>query len=221
MRNTETEQQGFTITELLIAVAVASIASILIMSAFVFMYGGLIKEQVRAQMVLESQAYLRKMVEDIRVANQVLSTNTLPDAYGPVGGWVTSDPANILVITQPATDNNIDFIYDTSTGYPFQNEIIYFSSGTTINRRVLANAAATGNKAITTCPSGTPSCQADTIMTDKLKNMLFVFYDIDDVVTIVPEDARSVSLTVNLSKKVYGEDIDISNTTRVTLRNEN
>jgi hypothetical protein len=51
--------------------------------------------------------------------------------------------------------------------------------------------------------------------------MLFVFYDINDAVTTVPENARSVELSVNLNKRVYGEDITISNKTRATLRNEN
>jgi prepilin-type N-terminal cleavage/methylation domain-containing protein len=221
IRQNRINQNGFTITELLIAVSVASIASVLIISAFVFMYGSLLKEQTRSQMVLESQVFLKRMVDDIRVANQMLTTNSLPDAYDPVGGWLTSDPANILVLTQPATNASKDFIYNSTTGYPYQNEIIYFGSGATMYRRTLANGSATGNSHITTCPSGTSGCQGDIKLLDNLQNMLFVFYDANDAVTIVPENARSVELSVNLTDKVYGENITVTNKTRVTLRNEN
>lgn len=221
MKKLKNNQYGFTITELLIAISIASIASVLILYAFVYMYGGLVREQTRAQMVLESQLFLKRMVEDSRVANQILSTNSLADSYEPGGGWVTSDPANIMVITQPVTDSSNEFIYDNSTGYPFQNEIVYFSSGDTMYRRTLANSSAIGNKNVTTCPSGTVACSPDIKLTERLQNMLFVFYDIDDVVTTIPEEARSVAITVNLTQRIYGQDINVSNTTRVTLRNEN
>lgn len=214
-------QKGFTITELLVAVAVASIASVLIMYAFVFMYGGLLKEQTRSQMVLESQLFLKRMVDDIRVANQILTTNSLTDAYAPTGGWITSDPANIVVLTQPVTDSANDFIFDDSTGYPFQNEIVYFSNQSNMYRRTLANPTPLGNRATTTCPAGTIACPSDIKLTDNLFSMQFAFFDINDDTTIVPEEARSVELTVNLSRRVYGEDITISNKTRITLRNEN
>lgn len=221
MTTSRSKQQGYTITELLIAISIASIASILIMYAFVYMYGGLVREQTRSQMVLESQLFLKKMVEDTRVANQILTTNSLPDSYEPVGGWITSDPANIVVLTQPVTDVNNDFIFDSSTGYPYQNEIVYFSDGDIMYRRTLSNSSATGNKYVTTCPPGTVSCSPDIELTKRLQNMLFVFYDINDVITIVPEEARSVAITVNLIQKIYGQEINVSNTTRVTLRNEN
>ena len=214
-------QQGYTIAELLIAISVASIASILIMYSFVYMYGGLLREQTRAQMVLESQLFLKRMVEDTSVANQILTTNSLPDLYDPVSGWITSDPANILVLTQPVTNSSNDFVFDIATGYPYQNEIIYHSNGDTMYRRTLANSSASGNKNVTTCPPNTFGCSPDIQLTDRLQNMLFVFYDINDVITIVPEDARSVKLTVNLTQRIYGQDINVSNTTRVTLRNEN
>jgi prepilin-type N-terminal cleavage/methylation domain-containing protein len=215
------KQQGFTIVELLIAVSVAAIASVLIMYAFVFMYGGLLREQARAQMVLESQLFLKRMVDDVRVANQVLTTNTIADSYEPSGGWITSDPANIIIFTQPVTDSSDNFIFDDSTGYPYQNELVYFSENTTMYRRTLANPDPVGNDAITTCPKFTPGCSTDMELTDRLQNMLFVFYDINDELTVVPEEARSVEITVNLFDRVYGQDISITNTTRVTLRNEN
>jgi hypothetical protein len=125
------------------------------------------------------------------------------------------------VLTQPVTDSANNFIFDDGTGYPYQNEVVYFSDANTMYRRTLANPTPIDNKAITTCPAGITGCSEDIKLTDRLLNMQFVFYDINDVVTTIPEEARSVGLTVNLSERIYGEDIAISNKTRVTLRNEN
>lgn len=210
---------GFTIIELLISIGLAGIISVLMLTVFIYGYGGLLIQQTRANMVLESQLFLRRMTDDIRVANQVLAANTISDSNG--GPWVTSDPANILILTQPAIDGDKNFIYDTGTGYPYQNEIIYFGSTNAMYRRTLANTLATGNTAQTTCPEGVAGCSLDVKLTDNLKNMNFVFYDIDNIVTTTIANARAVELTVNLEKKIYGRVISAQNTTRMTLRNEN
>jgi prepilin-type N-terminal cleavage/methylation domain-containing protein len=212
-------QQGFTITELLLAVAVSAIASLLIMTAFVSTYGSVIAEQTKTNMVLRSQLFLRRMSEDIRLSSAVRSTNVIADAYNATG-WLTSDPANVLIITQPATDASDALIYDSSTGYPYQNEIIYFGDQGTMYRRILADTNATGSVQQTTCPVGTSSCAWDVELVDMLDNMLFEFYDLDNVITTDPTLARSIKVTINLRKRVYGKDITTTNTTRITLRNE-
>lgn len=213
-------QQGFTITELLVAISVGSILSILMISIFIYGYGGLLVEQTRANMVLESQLFLRRITEDIRVANQVLPANTIVDS-NDLDGWTTSDPANILILTQPAIDNGDNFIIDSNTGYPYQNEIIYFGDGQNIYRRTLENTSALGNVASTTCSAGTVGCSPDIKLSEYLKNMTFIFYDTNDTVTTSAPDARSVSLTINLGKNIFGRNILVQNTTRMTLRNEN
>lgn len=213
-------QKGFTITELLVAVAVGSIASILIVTAFVYTYGDVLTEQAKTQMIQQSQLFLSRMSGDIRVASEIRSVNQIADAY-VAGGWTTSDPANILITTQPATDADGDLIFDSSTGYPYQHEVIYHGSGgEKMFRRLLTNSGATGHAQITTCPSGNP-CRPDTELVEYLDNMLFEFYDVDDNITTVPEDARSIQVTVNLRRIVYGEEVTATNATRITLRNEN
>lgn len=215
--------KGFTIAELLVAVAIASIASLLMISAFVFTYGDVIAEQTKTQMVQQSQLFLRRMTDDLRVASEIRTNNTITDAHR-TGGWTTSDPANILITTQPATDSSNDLIFDSSTGYPYVHEVIYHGEGAkaeTMYRRLLTNTAAPGHVQVTTCPTGTPGCPPETELVGNLDNMLFEFYDIDDNVTTIPEEARSIQITINLSKRIYGRDITTSNSTRVTLRNEN
>lgn len=215
------KQKGFTIVELLVAVAMAGLASVLIVTAFVFTYGSVIVEQVRTNMVQQSQLFLRRMSDDVRVANEVRATNLLTDVNEPVGGWVTSDPANILIVTQPVTDADNNLIYDDTTGLPYQNEVVYFGGNNTMYRRTIANTVAIGNDQSTTCPSGTIGCPPDIELVNNLDNMLFEFYDVDDNVTVDPALARSIQITINLRKNLYGNEITTTNTTRVTLRNEN
>ena len=123
----------------------------------------------------------------------------------------------------PATDSANDLIYDSGTGNPYYHEVVYFRDDTnrTMYRRLLVNTLATGNDQIATCPTGTFGCSPDTELVSNVENMLFEFYDINDAVTTTPELARSVEITINLNKRVYGQDITTSNTTRVTPRNEN
>jgi len=209
---------GFTITELLIAVAVASIASVLMVTAFVFVYGDVIREQVKTSMVRDSQVFLRRMVEDIRVASEVRTTNLLTDINGDT--WTTSDPANILVTTEPATDSSDDLIFDPDSGEIYFHEVVYFSQGNTMYRRLIANPEATGASQSSTCPSGTAGCPPDIELVSNVDNMLFEFYDVSDNLTAVPEEARSVQVTINLARKTFGVELITENTSRITLRNE-
>lgn len=214
------KQGGFTITELLIAIGLSTIISVAMLSLVLFYYGALVREQTRASMIMESQLFLRRLVEDVRVASEIRTSNSVVDP-SKADGWTTSDPANILILTSLATDSSKDFIYDATTGYPYENEIVYFGSDRTMYRRTLSNSAATGNAATTTCAAATASCPSDIELAQNLSNMTFTFYDIDNAVTTTPENAQSVSITVNLSKKIFGKNITITNVARTTLRNEN
>lgn len=89
-------------------------------------------------------------------------------------------------------------------------------------KRVLANTAAAGNTAVTTCPPAevTAGCPADRLFSDNAGNLSFTFYDSVGNVTADTSLARSVALQVNMAKKVFGKNITLSNSTRVTLRNQ-
>ncbi len=49
--------------------------------------------------------------------------------------------------------------------------------------------------------------------------MTFVFYDQDDLLTAILENARSIKLTIELNRRSYGKEIKFSNAMRITLRN--
>jgi hypothetical protein len=180
-----------------------------------------VKAEVSTQMALESQTLLAQLTEDIRLADAIADANVIADPSNP-GGWVTNDPSNIIIVQSPAVDADRNILYDTSTGYPYSNEFIYFLDTNSMYKRTLKNTAAAGNSAVTTCPAATasPSCPEDRLFSNKITNLIFTFYDINDTQTANAAEARSVSFVVNMSKLVYGETLSLSNSTRVTLRNQ-
>jgi type II secretory pathway pseudopilin PulG len=121
---------GFTITELVISITISGILAVAFFTATFYYYANTAQTETATTLALESQAILTQLTEDIRLADSIASTNALTDPNGPGGGWVTSDPSNILIIESPAITSARDIIYDSSTGSPYRNEFIYFMSGT-------------------------------------------------------------------------------------------
>jgi prepilin-type N-terminal cleavage/methylation domain-containing protein len=215
-------QRGFTITELVVSVTIAGILATILFTATFYYYVNADQSETTTNMALESQTILTQLTEDIRLADSIASTNSISDPNGPGGGWTTSDPSNVLIIESPAVTSSRDIVYDTNTGYPYRNEYIYFMGGTNMYKRVLANTNASGNTAKTTCPTSSvsPTCPADRIFSTNVSNLTFTFYDSSDTTTANAATARSVVLTVNMARKSYGKNITLSNSTRVTLRNQ-
>jgi len=218
---TTKSEKGFTITELVISITVASILALVLFAATFYYYVSAAQSQAAADLALESQTILTQLTEDIRLSDAIASTNALPDPNAPTGGWATSDPSNILIIESPTVDSNRNIIYNNNTGDPYRNEFIYFQSGTTMYKRILANSSATGNTAQTTCPANkaNSSCPPDRLFSANVSNLSFTFYDASDNTTSNATQARSVSLEVDMAKKVFGKNVTLTNTTRVTLRN--
>ena len=211
-------QQAFTITELVIAISVAAIMAVVLFTVTLDYYASAIRSHETAQMALESQSILAQMTEDLRLADGVSTTNQISDANRTTG-WTTSDTNNILIVQSPAVNSSRDIIYDTTSGYPYRNEYVYFASGTKLYKRILKNTNATSNIATTTCPTASASCPLDRLFTANLQDLQFTFYDASNNVTTTASSARSVKLTIKLRKKVFGRTIDMSNSTQITQRN--
>lgn len=219
--NHRLDQRGITLIELIIVTAVAGMLIVSTLTIMLFFYGDVIRSNLRARLAVESQNILRQVVEDLRISSSIRTSNTIADANSPGGGWNTSVANLILIISTPALDANNNFIIDSNTGYPYQNEIVYHASGDKLYKRFLANTSAAGNRVKTSCPPAlaTSSCPADALMSNNFKAMNFVFYDQDDVLTAILENARSIRLTIEVNRRSYAKDIKFSNTMRITLRN--
>lgn len=215
-------EHGFTITELLIAAAVGGVMAVVLFTATMFMYGGVMQNDARARLIVESQNILRNVVDELRVGSGIRTSNQITDANEPVGGWTTSNADLILIVASPVLDSSGQFIVDPLTGEPYQNELIYFAEGTTLYKRILANPSAVGNTLTTSCPAAVsgPSCPPDRQLSENFTDMSFVFYDQDNTETTDPALARSAAILIEMGRRVYGQNIDIDNQIRITLRNK-
>lgn len=212
-------QSGFTITELLVSVAISSVMAFSILYLTVYFMGDLYRARASAELAIESQTLLRTIVEDVRLADSLKSTNANADPQATV--WATNDPSNVMIIALPALDSSRDIIYDSTTTLPYVNEVVYHTNGSSMYRRVLIDPSATGNISVTQCPEAivTSTCPPEKLFTENLDDLTFTFYDSTDTTTSDATQARSVQITVSLSKKIYGKEVAFSNTIRTTLRN--
>ena len=214
-------QKGFTIVELIISISLATIISGVLLYISLNLVSDTTRARITAELAIESQILLRSIVEDTRLAGSLSTTNQNTDSNSPVGGWVTNDPSNILIIDLPAINVSRDIIYDSSTGYPYDNEVVYYSSGSSMYRRTIVNPSATGNILKTSCPPAlaTSICPADKKFTSYLTDLTFTFYDDSNNTTADATLARSVQITVRVQRKILGKTVKFDNTIRTTLRN--
>lgn len=213
--------KGFTIPELLVSLVVIGslLAGVLGITTYFFTF--ITRNNALVEMTVDSQNLLRATVEQLRYGSGVRQLNAITDPNAPVGGWNTSNANFVIIIAVPAINSSDNYIIDPNTGSPYNNELVYFKSGTTLYRRTLAHPSAAGNTLVTSCPAviATPSCPADRELVNYLDDMVFTLYDQDDAVTIDPLLARSVKIDLNLEQDTFGQPLTLENSIRVTLRN--
>lgn len=217
----DSRQKGFTITELAIAVSISAILFIAFMTVITDYFMIITRDNASIDMTDSSQNLLRSTVELLRDGNGVRQTNTINDPNAPTGGWNTSNTNFVIVISSPAVDKNHNYIIDPDTGAPYMNELVYYKNGNSLMKRTLANSSATGNIAVTTCPVGlaSPTCPPDSDLADYFQSMSFTLYDQDANVTTDPTQARSIGISLDMQRGVFGTTISLDNSIRVTLRN--
>lgn len=215
------DQRGMTVIELIVVIGVISLLIIPATYFMIYFYGGVLKNSVQASLAVESESLLRSVVEELRVSSGVRSTNTLSDPNEPAGGWTTSNSNLVLIVATPVLDNDNNYVIDTNTGEPYNNEIIYFVSGNTLYKRYLADTNATGNRYKTSCPANLASatCPPDIVLSNHFTDMSFIFYDQDDAETNVLTDARSIKLVLDMQRQAFGETMTFQNDIRITMRN--
>lgn len=214
-----TKQRGFTLVEVLIAVGIATVLVGTLLTVTFLFYGSTIQTSTQARLAVESQNVLRSVVEELRVSSGVRAANTNPDPNNP-SGWTTSNASLVLIIASPVLDAGNNYVINTSTGAPYQNEIVYYAVDGTLYKRYLA-ASAPGNLFQTSCPpaSATDSCPSDVILSNYFHDMSFVFYDQDDIITTSLPSARSIYITIEMEQEAFGRTVDFTNNIRMTMRN--
>lgn len=214
-------QAGFTIVELTTTIVLMAIVSISFLAVFTNFLVASSRTNATIEMTSDSQNLLRVMVEELRYGAGVRQTNSISDPNAPAGGWNTDNTNFVIITAVPALDSSNNYIIDSATGYPYENEFVYYKSGTILYKRTLANPAATGNKLKTSCPTSiaTASCPADRQLVGNINNMTFTLYDQDNALTTTAINARSIKIDLSLQKKTFGTPLQFDNTIRITLRN--
>lgn len=214
-------QQGFTLVELNITMALMAIVAVSFLAVFTNFLVVSSRTNATIEITSESQNLLRVMVEELRYGAGVRQTNSIADPNGPVGGWNTDNSNFVIITAVPAQDSANQYIIDPDTGSPYLNEFVYHKSGSKLYKRTLAHPNATGNKLKTSCPAAaaSSSCPADRELAQNINTMSFTLYDQDDVLTTNALLARSIKIDLSLQTKTFGDPLKFDNSIRITLRN--
>lgn len=217
------KQQGFTLVETVIALAVTSMLIFVIIN---FMTNSIVEYSragARANLLGEAQVALDIIGNDIRLSGSADDNNRWPDEHAPSApadkfSW-QSDQDTLLLATA-AEDSSGSIIFADPLLYISEknNSIFYLNNGS-LYKRVLA-APVDGNSSKTSCPlaQSTLSCPTDKKLLSDVQEFSAKYYN-DQNQEVDPVDARSIELYVKLQKTVYGVPISTEYTTRMVFRN--
>lgn len=221
-------QRGITITELIISISIMAVLSLILVTVFANYMVLITRTNEALHLTVDSQNLLRTMEEEIRYGAGVRTNNTITDPNQP-GGWNTGNSNFVIIIAVPVLDKDGNYIKDILTGEPYHNELVYFKSGGSLHKRVLANTCNNTcrptdlipNSRRTTCPASavTATCTLDPKQIDNIDTLSYTLYDQDNAVTTDPTLARSVKIDLTVSKDTFGDPLTLTTSTRSTLRN--
>ncbi len=224
-------ERGFSLLELLVALAVTSIM-VLIMGQFI---GKVLANLARQQTITIIQNNTKQAVlttsDTIRSARGVEASNSLADQHAPgapsnLYSWSAASGDNAtLILAVPAHNTSGNILYiDGQHNTPYVNDVIYFIDPTTriLYRRTLANPGAPGNTAITTCPPSavTASCPADAKVVEDVADLVTQYYDASNNPVTSPSGTEAVKVTLKQTKTSGGQTLTSSFTTIASLRNK-
>ncbi len=215
---------GVTLIELVVATAVIGLLTILVMSFLVDKITTNAIDSARSDLQLQTQLTLDLLNRDIKLAANVDGQNRWADTNSPnspTDNYSWASDADTLILASPAQDDNQNILYEDPQVYvSYKNDLIYFWDGAsrTLYKRILA-APITGNKDETTCPNSQQGCPHDIKLAENVDSFSLNYYDGDDN-SVTPSDARSVRVTLSVSRTVFGRDLNVSQSIRAVFRNE-
>ena len=101
------KERGYTIPELLIAVSVASVIMVVVVSTLFSGYISVLAESREADLRTEAQSLLINMQDELLFTIGFSETTDadLDDAYEPTGGWQYDSVPETLIINEIALDS--------------------------------------------------------------------------------------------------------------------
>lgn len=229
MISVRTDQGGFSLLELLVAI---SVTTILLMIASNFVITGTLSANVeynRTVVQSNTKSAVEIVARSIRSAKSVEATNSQPDPNPPVTAnpysWSAAAGNNAtLILAVPARDASNSLLYvDGLHSNIYTNDVIFYLDATThrLYKRTIANAVA-GNAAKTSCPPAlaTSSCPADTIIVEDIAGLNTSYFDNANAAVLVPSGTESVGYSVTETKVIGKRSYSSSYTTITALRNK-
>jgi len=215
---------GFTLVEAVVVLTVTTIMALVVTG---YMLANLEQSTLasnRSTLISETAQSLDLATNDIRLSANADLNNRWPDANSPGGsgnqfGWQSN--ASTLVLATAAQNNGGGIIFSDSKNYITEkNNLVYFVSGGTLYKRVIASPLA-ANAAKTTCPpaSASTACPADKELLHNVTLFNVKYLDGQNQ-AVSPTDARSVELHVKVSKQVFGQPVSADYTTKMVFRND-
>lgn len=171
---------GFTVTEIMIAIAIVSIVMLGIFSLYIGQHSSYLHQQEILQLQQQMRVTLNKMVKDIRTAgyDPAQFNETTPNTFG-----IQTAQANLIYYT---ADTNSNGVVDTNEKYRFRfnnNKVEYsYNNGTSWQALTWQSLVA--------------SVEAVSIN--------FAYYDANGAVTAVPQNVRVVRITLTERVKLSG-----------------
>lgn len=217
------KSKGFTLIELVIATAIISILTLMMGN---FVAGRIADNAVKnatAELQLQTQIALDSIGQDIKLSANIDSSNRWEDDYAPgapadLFSWDSDSDTLILARPVIKTDNTVAF-EDPQTYITYKDNVIYFLSKGTLYKRILASEV-NDNKAQTTCPVGGNGCPADdALLADNVDVFSIVYYDANDN-AVSAQNARSVEVTLRVSRQAFNETLEVEESIRSVFRNE-
>lgn len=225
------DERGFSLLELLVAISLSSV--------LLFVIGEFTMNSTRSSnqdynqtvVLVNTKAAVEAVARVVREARSVRPSNALPDNNAPAApgnlyswsGTAGSNATLILAVPSRDTANNLIYL-DGLHNNPYTDDVIFYLEGATkrLYKRVIANAAAPGNRAKTTCPPATASasCPADALIVEDVANLTTSYLDANGNPVSSPAGTEAVRYTVTESKFIGPRTYTSSYTTMATMRNK-
>lgn len=216
-------QAGFTMVEVLVAVSVTTIMVLVITNFMMRNVQSSTLETSQAAILREIEQSADEVNADIRLSANADLNNRNADANSPGGsnqyGWTSN--ASTLVLATAAVDNSGNVIFSDPANYvTTKNNIVYFVSGGTLYRRMIA-ANVSNNSAKTTCPpaQASSSCPADKALLHNVSTFSVTYLDGNNN-SVSPTNARGIELKLGAAYSQYKHTQSASYTTRMVFRND-
>lgn len=216
-------QDGFTIVELMVAIFITTLMTIVITDYMMQNTRSSIITSSQQNILREIQQSLDEVTADIRVSANADSNNRNADSNAPSAGdqfsWAST--ASTLILAKAAQTSNGSILFSDPQHYvTHKDNLIYFVKNGTLYRRRVA-APITGNGNPTTCPANlaTAACPKDRELLHGVTNWQIEYLDGNNT-AVAPTNARSIRLTLSAAQKKYGKIQSASYTTWMVFRND-